>query len=496
MTTAVTAHPDLSSASDSVGRRMAKRRRNYVRLIVGCDAFVICLSIFVGYLARFSWASPPGVTIPYAYIAVGLAAVWLVILRVSRGYDERVLGYGTDEYRRVAGASLRLAGAVAILGYIVNVGVSRGFLAITFVCGTAGLVIARWIARKTLHRARIQGRGWSHRLLVVGDAAHVLELVRQLKREPYAGYRVVGACIPEALVVPRSVGLPPQQLGDVPVVGSFRTIVESATSVWADTIAVTGAAELTASRLRRLGWQLEGSGIDLVVAPALTDVAGPRIHTRPVAGLPLIHVEQPDFKGGAKIVKNVLERIVAFFAVTFTLPLFLLIALLIKLDSRGPVFFKQKRVGQHGHEFGVLKFRTMVVGADRMVAQLASQNESSGLLFKMRKDPRVTRMGRILRKYSLDELPQFINVLRGEMALVGPRPPLPSEVARYDGDVARRLLVRPGITGLWQVSGRSDLSWEDGIRLDLYYVENWSLTSDLAILWKTFGAVMGSRGAY
>jgi len=483
------------SAADDV-RRLARRRRAYVHTLVACDTVVIAVAICGGYLARFSTASPPRIDVPYGLIGLGLAAAWLLSLRGARGYDERVLGYGTDEYRRVAGASARLAGAVAILGYIINIGVSRSFLAIAFLMGTVGLITARWVARKRLHRARSRGAGWSHRVLVVGDAAHVLELVRQLRREPYTGYRVVGACIPDGLVVPRTVGAAQQHLGDVPVVGSFRNIVESATGARADTIAVTGANELTASRLRRLGWQLEGSGMELVVAPALMDVAGPRIHTRPVAGLPLIHVEQPDFAGFGKIVKNVVERALAAGALLVGAPMLLLLAIAIKLDSRGPVLFRQRRVGQHGLEFDVFKFRTMVVNADQMVEKMAALNETNGLLFKMRHDPRVTRVGKILRKFSLDELPQLVNVVLGDMSLVGPRPPLPREVAQYDGDVARRLLVKPGITGLWQVSGRSDLSWEDGIRLDLYYVENWSLTSDLSILWKTVGAVVRSRGAY
>ncbi|MBB5871833.1 exopolysaccharide biosynthesis polyprenyl glycosylphosphotransferase [Allocatelliglobosispora scoriae] len=477
--------------SDALVRHLSTRQRAYVRTIAATDFIVIALSVLGGYLARFSFAGPIGVTIPYGVVAPALALTWLVFLRAQRCYEPRVLGYGADEYRRVAGASLRLAGAIAIGLYITDVGVSRGFLAIAFLMGTAGLVTSRWAARKQLHLARIRGEGWSHRVLVVGDAAHVLELVYTLRREPYTGYRVVGACIPDALMAPQA-----QHLGDVPVVGSFRTIVEAATASRADTIAVTASGELTASRLRRLGWQLEGSGIDLVVAPALTDVAGPRIHTRPVAGLPLIHVEAPDIRGAGKIVKGLMDRITAFFLLLMTTPLILLVAVLIKIDSRGPVIFRQRRVGQDGEEFDVFKFRTMVINADEMMAQLAEQNETNGLLFKMRHDPRVTRIGRVLRRYSIDELPQFINVLRGDMSLVGPRPPLPREVAQYDGDVARRLLVKPGITGLWQVSGRSDLSWEDGIRLDLYYVENWSLASDLTIMWKTIGAVVRSRGAY
>ncbi|WP_460808665.1 sugar transferase [Micromonospora zhanjiangensis] len=462
-----------------------------MRFLLVLDVGVIAVAVICGYLARFGDDDPRGSDIPYILVGPGLVLAWLLFLKTLRCYDDRVLGYGADEYRRVVSASLRLAGAVAIAGYVADVGVSRGFLAISFGVGTTGLVAARFGARKVLHRARARGAGWSRRVLVVGDAAHVLELVGTLRREPYAGYQVVGACIPDALLAPV-----PQRLGDVPVVGSFRGILEAADASGVDTVAVTASGELTATRLRRLGWQLEGTGIDLVLAPALTDVAGPRIHTRPVAGLPLIHVEAPEFRGARKLVKGLVDRTVALAALTLALPALAAIALAVKLDSRGPVIFRQVRVGRGGEEFGVYKFRTMVVNADTLLAELAARNETDGLLFKMREDPRVTRVGRFLRKWSLDELPQLANVLFGDMSLVGPRPPLPSEVARYDGDVARRLLVKPGMTGLWQVSGRSDLTWEDGIRLDLYYVENWSLATDLTILWKTVGAVVNGRGAY
>ncbi|MEH0936370.1 sugar transferase [Micromonospora psammae] len=466
-------------------------QRAYVRTMVVLDTAVLSLAVLAGYAARFGDGVPVGSQIPYLLVAPGLVLAWLVSLKALRCYDDRVLGYGAEEYRRVSTASLRLAGTVAIIAYIADAGVSRGFLAISFAVGTVALEVSRFAARKRLHRARCKGAGWSRRVLVVGDTAHVLELVHTLRREPYAGYQVVGACIPDALLAPV-----PQRLSDVPVVGSLRGVPEAATAIGADTVAVTASGELTATRLRRLGWQLEGTGIDLVVAPALTDVAGPRIHTRPVAGLPLIHVEAPEFRGARKLVKELVDRTAAGLALLSLLPLIAVIALAIRLDSRGPVLFRQVRVGQGGEEFGVLKFRTMVVNADALLAELAARNETDGLMFKMRDDPRVTRVGRMLRKWSLDELPQLVNVLLGQMSLVGPRPPLPTEVARYDGDVARRLLVKPGMTGLWQVSGRSDLSWEDGIRLDLYYVENWSLAADLTILWKTFGAVLRGRGAY
>jgi exopolysaccharide biosynthesis polyprenyl glycosylphosphotransferase len=485
----LTASPESAPGVET--KPIRTRQRGYIRAILVLDAMVLVLAVGGGYLARFGGEPARGAEISYGLFAPGLVVVWLLCLKVLRCYDDRVLGYGAEEYRAVVSASLRLAGTIAIVAYIADAGISRGFLAISFAVGTVGLVVTRFAARKHLHRARARGQGWSRRVLAVGDTPHVLELIRTLRREPYAGYQVVGACIPDALLAPV-----PQQLGGVPVVGSFRTIPHAAAEIGADTVAVTGSGELTASRLRRLGWQLEGTGIDLVLAPALTDVAGPRIHTRPVAGLPLIHVEAPEFRGSRKIIKGFVDRALSLAVLLLALPLLAVIAVAVKLDSKGPVIFRQTRVGQGGREFGVYKFRTMVVNADAMLAELASRNETDGLMFKMRDDPRVTRVGRWLRKWSLDELPQLVNVLRGQMSLIGPRPPLPSEVARYDGDVARRLLVKPGMTGLWQVSGRSDLTWEDGIRLDLYYVENWSLTTDLTILWKTFGAVIRSRGAY
>jgi exopolysaccharide biosynthesis polyprenyl glycosylphosphotransferase len=480
-----------ASAADRLTRVVRADERAYIRTLVVLDTAMIAVAVLVGYATRFSQYEPSGSEVPYVLVAPGLMIAWLLSLKILRCYDDRLLGYGADEYRRVTSASLRLAATIAITGYIADVGVSRGFLAITLAVGTVLLLVARFAARKRLHLDRCRGAGWSRRVLAVGDTPHVLELVHTLRREPYAGYHVVGACIPDALLAPV-----PQRLGDVPVVGSFRGIPEAAAAIGADTVAITASAELTATRLRRLGWQLEGTGIDMVLAPALTDVAGPRIHTRPVAGLPLIHVEAPEFRGARKLVKGLVDRSLSLLALALLAPLLVLIAVAIRVDNPGPVLFRQTRVGQGGREFGVFKFRTMVVNADAMLAELAARNETDGLLFKMRDDPRVTRVGRLLRKWSLDELPQLANVLIGHMSLVGPRPPLPSEVARYDGDVARRLLVKPGMTGLWQVSGRSDLSWEDGIRLDLYYVENWSLAADLTILWKTFGAVLRSRGAY
>jgi len=226
-------------------------------------------------------------------------------------------------------------------------------------------------------------------------------------------------------------------------------------------------------------------------------VAGPRIHIRPVAGLPFLHVEEPELSGGRRLLKGAFDRAVACTTLLLLLPMMVGLGLAVRLNTAGPVLFRQARCGRGGRPFTMYKYRSMRVGAEAQLQMLLSENEhAEGLLFKIRRDPRVTAVGRWLRRYSLDELPQLLNVAKGDMSLVGPRPPLPSEVARYDGEVHRRLLVKPGLTGLWQVSGRSDLTWEESVRLDLEYVENWSLAMDFMILWKTAFAVMRADGAY
>jgi len=280
------------------------------------------------------------------------------------------------------------------------------------------------------------------------------------------------------------------------VLGDFTSVAEVVDKVDADAVAVLACPELDGAALRRLAWSVEPKGTDLFVAPALMDVAGPRTSIRPVAGMPLLYVEHPEFDGLRGLVKSVFDKVVALLALIVLAVPMLVIAIVIRSTSEGPALFKQTRIGRGGREFQVLKFRTMVHNAEELKHLLADENEHDGVLFKIRNDPRITRVGHFLRRYSIDELPQLLNVLRGEMSLVGPRPPLPEEVARYGSDVRRRLVVKPGMTGLWQVSGRSDLSWEESVRLDLRYVENWSLILDLQILWKTWGAVKNGEGAY
>jgi len=302
--------------------------------------------------------------------------------------------------------------------------------------------------------------------------------------------RVVGACLAS--------GDGSQLVSHgVPLLGQLDDVATAVRRSGADTVAVTSSAELDPTRLRRLAWELEGTATDLVVAPGLMEVAGPRLHIRPVTGLPLLHVEEPEFAGVRRLIKAAADRTVVAAALVLMAPVFLVIAAGVRLTSPGPVIFRQTRIGKNGREFTMLKFRSMYVDAEARRAELDSLNErSEGLLFKMKDDPRITRFGKVLRTFSLDELPQLANVLSGHMSLVGPRPPLPSEVALYDDDVRRRLLVKPGLTGLWQISGRSDLTWDESVRLDLRYVENWSLSLDLLILYKTAFVVARSAGAY
>jgi exopolysaccharide biosynthesis polyprenyl glycosylphosphotransferase len=422
------------------------------------------------------------------WAAVVLVVAWPTLLGATGAYSERVYGTGSDEYRRVGRAGFVLLALASFLSYTAQLDLSRTFVVVAIPALTAVTLLGRYAARTRLDRLRRQGK-CTKRVVVVGRGGAVLELVEQLQRQHYAGLSVVAACVTPAdrIRVTEETGLP---------VGSLDDVLSIAADVGADTIAVTSASETAARYLRQLSWQLEGTGIELLVAPGLIEVAGPRLHIRPFEGLPLLSIEQPCFEGWRRVIKSGADRAVAGLVLVLLAPVLAGIAAAVKLNSPGPVLYRQERVGLNGRSFTMLKFRSMVVDADRRLEDLRGDNISDGLLFKMRSDPRVTPVGRLLRRLSLDELPQLFNVLRGTMSLVGPRPPLPGEVARYDTSVSRRLLVKPGLTGLWQISGRSDLSWEESVRLDLRYVENWSLAMDALILWKTGRAVLSRSGAY
>lgn len=454
-----------------------------VRLVVLVDAVAALLGACLALLVRFGTDA----SARYVGITLLLPLVWLVACGSTRAYEARFLGTGSEEFRRVFDAGIRLLAATALISFAFKLDVARAYVLIDLPVTVLLSLVGRYIARQTLHRARSQGR-YLHKVVVIGRERSCAELVRQLRRHPHTGFSVVGTCVDR---------LEGDTVEGVPVVGTSRSIVDALRRTGADTVAIAAWSDLSQEDLRRLSWELEGSGVALVVAPSVTDIAGPRIHIRPVAGLPLLHVEEPEFRGARRWLKTGVDRGSALLLLLLISPVLITVAVAVRVTDPGPALFRQRRVGADGRTFTMLKFRSMHADAESRLGDLQTANDAAdGLLFKIRDDPRVTRVGGLLRRYSLDELPQLLNVLRGDMSLVGPRPPLPSEVALYATDVHRRLLVKPGLTGLWQISGRSDLSWEESVRLDLHYVENWSLPLDFMILWKTLFAVLRRDGAY
>lgn len=428
-----------------------------------------------------------------SYVLTGLVllVVWTVDLELHRTRARRVVGVGVTEYKKVLESTLRVFGALGIAMVVLDVELVRGFFVLVFPLGIVSLLATRWSWRHWLVSQRQAGRCLTP-AVILGESDDVGYVIGQLTSNLSAGYLVVGVAL---TALHENMELRPPW-HKIPVLSSMADIGRVVRVTGAQTVIVAGALPGGPNAIRELGWRLEDMTTELVLASNLTNVAGPRIHFRPVEGLPLVHVELPQYSGGKHIVKRAMDIVLSGLALIFLSPLLLLVAAIVKADSRGPVLFFQDRVGRNGISFKMVKFRSMVVDAEARLVGLVDKNQADGVLFKMANDPRITRCGRWLRKYSLDELPQFWNVLMGDMSLVGPRPPLKSEVDSYEKPVHRRLLIKPGITGLWQVSGRSNLAWDEAVRLDLYYVENWSVTGDIIILWRTFNAVLKPNGAY
>lgn len=413
---------------------------------------------------------------------------WLAVIAVFGGYRNDVFGAGTDEYKRVLNASLVTAGLVGVGCYMAKFQLSRGFFVLLFGLGIPTLVLGRFLLRRAVHKARARGL-LQYRVVIAGTPSHIDEIAAVLSRESWLGYHVVGALTP-------GVDRVTETHSGIPVLGSCDDVTAIARDHRADVIFFAGGALSSAAQLRRFAWDLEKADVQVVVAPSVTDISGERVRVRPVGGLPLMHLDPPRSTDAARWGKRLFDLAGSIGLLILFSPVFAVAAVRIRLHDGGPVFFHQTRTGRDGKEFDCLKLRTMVPDAEERLPALIEASQFEGGLFKMKEDPRITRPGRWLRRYSLDELPQLINVVRGDMSLVGPRPPLPREVSSYEADALRRLRVRPGMTGLWQVSGRSDLSWSEAVRLDLYYVDNWSMLQDLNILFKTCGAVLGRRGAY
>ena len=452
------------------------------------DAIAIVLALCVAVLTRGVLPFPGQADTVAVMTFAGplIALVWLITLHAFGADSLRHLRAGATEYKRVVMATSTVAGIVGIASFLLHFAFPRAVFVLTFTIGTAALLVVRLVRRRAM--AQIHSRGALNTPLVIaGDSGHVDAIAKVLRRETWLGYQVVGA------ITTDPVGWTP---GGLPVLGRIDETVRIIADHGIDAVIFADGSFPTPADFRRMAWQLEELDTQMIVVPAITDTSAQRLEVRPVAGLPLVDVERPRAIASGRWVKRTFDIAGAGLLLLMTSPLMTLVALAIKLEDGGPVLFRQLRVGRKGEIFECLKFRSMVPDAEARLAALAELNEGAGPLFKMTNDPRITKVGRFIRRFSIDELPQFWNALVGDMSLVGPRPALPSEVASYDSDARRRLDVRPGLTGLWQVSGRSDLAWDDAIRLDLYYVDNWSMVQDLMILGKTANAVVGSAGAY
>jgi exopolysaccharide biosynthesis polyprenyl glycosylphosphotransferase len=477
----------------AVGRPNWERRYSaYLRMT---DTLVVCGAVVLAQYVRFG-STPAAdnlMSLNETACSAVLIVIWLAALAGLRTRSPKHLGAGIEEYRRVVVASFWTFGAVAIAELLMKLELSRGYLAVALPIGIIGLVLSRWQWRGHVVRQRRAG-AFQTTVLAIGDRDAVANLASELTSSLDYGYQVVGIAIPgygtdcgERLTVNGR---------QIPIIGGEGEVLSAIRSRGVDKVAIAGTDHFGVKGIRKLIWELEPMGVELVVSPGVMDVARSRLLMRPIAGLPLLYIDKPQYQGAKRFQKRAFDFTFALAALTASLPILLLAGTAIKMTSKGSVFYKAERIGIDGRPFMMVKFRTMVEDADKELASLLAVNESDGPLFKIRNDPRITPVGRILRRFSIDELPQFINVLRQEMSVVGPRPPLRREVEAYDDDVQRRLLVKPGVTGLWQVSGRSDLPWDKAVRLDLSYVDNWSMIGDVLIIAKTVRAVLERRGAY
>lgn len=461
--------------------------KRYASRLFWSDLLVIAISLLSyrmmslpDIVGSVAWAGPFRVSYWVVLLVVGLT--WLVALDAADTRDRHIVGHGIVEYQRIVRASFVAWGSVLALAFFLQMNLARSLFIVALPLGVVLLIVSRSAWRQWLRRRQLRD-SYVHRTVVIGEESKIAHVIRMIGRSKGTDLRLVGAVT--------SGGGADVAIDGLPVIGDYENAADAVSSARADTVIIAGADDLDPLTLRRLGWAMAERDVNWVVAPALTDIAGPRIHTRPVAGLPLVHVSFPKLEGSNRFFKRMFDLVGSVILIVLLSPVMVAVAIAVKLDGPGSVFYVQERIGRRGEPFPMIKFRTMRKDADSQLALLLDLQGTAGRpMFKVVDDPRVTRVGRFLRKHSLDELPQLFNVLRGELSLVGPRPHRAEEVALYDDTAQRRLLVKPGMSGLWQVSGRSKLDWDDALRLDLYYVENWSFTQDIIILIRTVRAVL------
>lgn len=487
---------DQTTVAEQQGRRWQESYRTRLLMV---DSLVVLVAVglaLVGWFGVFA-AEDDATTVSFPWLiatSLMLVGAWLAALSLAESRDISLVGIGSEEYRRVVTATMGVFGAVAVASLVLQMQVSRGYLVIALPVGLVGLVLGRHLLRRNLIHRRNRGE-FITRVVVLGSVDSVKVLCTHLGRSTPAGYSVAAACVPG--LTDGGGKTIDTAAGTIPLLGDEDSVETALAITGADALAVTAVEQIGHENMRKLAWRLDSLDVDMIVVPGMTDIAGPRLKVRPIDNLPLFHVARARHNGPKKYGKRLFDLVFATAALLTFAPVILAVALAVKLDDRGPVFFRQVRVGHRGQPFRIIKFRTMTVDAERKKSQeRAVADRQERVFFKSADDSRITRVGKFLRSTSIDEIPQIINVLGGSMSIVGPRPLVPGEGESVEHFVQRRALVKPGMTGLWQVSGRSDVSDDERIRLDHSYIDNWSAVQDLVIVWRTVRAVLQRDGAY
>lgn len=485
-------------------RRRPLWRYIYVAALVAVDVLVMLLSLVICF--AFNPGAYDTVTraMPIWAFLLAYCVIGLLCLAFAGAYHRHVMAEGYELYTKLINAAIFAIVLASCVAFMLNLQLPRTALIITPLVGLVCELVARWMMRCLLHHHRRRGE-CKYTTVIVGSSEGINRTLRLMRRNSALGYMPVAVCpiapdprMDDAYVVTNFVA-------DPDIEGADKLRVLSFGSRFARTIERMGVQEVyiadvlsrDSKLLHAMSLAIESLGIELAISVSLADVGGHRLHLRNSAEQQVLIASLPQYRTTTYVIKRIIDIVLSAVALIVSSPIMLGVAIAIKLDDGGPVLFKQTRVGIHGKPFTMYKFRSMVTNAEEIKAKLAAESgQTNRFIFKLKDDPRITKVGKFIRKTSLDEFPQFFNVFKGDMSLVGPRPALPDEVARYGSLYSTRLLVKPGITGPWQVSGRSDLSQEQSEFLDVSYIENWSITGDLAILAKTVMVVFRGTGSY
>jgi exopolysaccharide biosynthesis polyprenyl glycosylphosphotransferase len=478
-----------------------KSMRDYSRGVLLVDSLVLLATSLLVYLQNYGTfqnvdnLNDEGllrVNVSPQFVGAGLLLSWLISLSIFRSRDSKIVGSDFIEYRRVLNATLSVLGFLAFVSLYFKVDVSRVYVTEVLVIGLAALLLSRRLGRNWLNKQRKQGN-FTRRVAIYGPSSELELELQKYSSHKESEFEPIMTIEDNKLLVLKYLNSDKTKTVDL------EHLPEVLAEDNIELLQVVGSGPSSAKMHKKLYWALDGWDISFVVSPAITGVSSSKLTTRVIAGSPLIKISSTKFSGPQYAMKTVMDLVLGSLAFLVSMPIVLVAALFVKLEDKGPAFFTQTRVGLNGKHFTMYKIRSMKVGAELEHAerqQAVADKLTNSNMYKDPEDPRVTKVGKFIRKFSIDELPQFLNVIKGDMSLVGPRPPLLSEVEEWKQHEVRRLLVKPGVTGPWQIGGRSLLTWEETVAIDLSYVENWTVLNDLSIIFKTIVYVFKGKGAF